>query len=112
MDGSVRDTGGVKVVPIPDACLNVKEPAKPPADCPKPLPIEQFDGLPEIELFDRTGDGTWHRLPHPSQGQTYDVADAADYVDPSTGAVLVRLVNDRQDQVNVFVSVAIEGNVR
>ena len=100
------------LAPIPDACLNVKAPAKPPVDCPKALPPDQFDGMPEVELFDRTGDGTWHRLPHLSQGQTYDVANPARYVDPATGAVLVRFVNDRQDPVNVFLSLAIQGTVK
>jgi hypothetical protein len=103
--------GGVKVDPISDACLDVKAPAKPPADCPKPLPPDQFDGVPEIELFDRT-DAVWHRLPHLQSGQTYDVADPAQYVDQSTGIALVRFVNDRQDPVNVYLNVAIEGVLR
>ena len=68
--------------------------------------------MPEVELFDRSGAGTWHRLPHLNQGQTYDVADAARYVDPSTGAVRVRFVNDRQDSVNVFLNLSIQGTVR
>jgi hypothetical protein len=33
-------------------------------------------------------------------------------VDPTTGTLLVRYVNDRQDQVGFSVSVAIEGTVR
>jgi hypothetical protein len=68
--------------------------------------------MPEVELFDRTGDGAWHRLPHLNQGQTYDVEDAAKYVDSTTGAVLVRFVNERQDPVNVFLSLSIEGTVK
>jgi hypothetical protein len=112
-DGSIGgDLGGVKVVPIPDACLNVKAPAKPPIDCPKELPADQFDGMPEVELFDRTGRGAWHRLPHLGDGRTYDVANPARYVDPATGAVLVRLVNDHQDPVNVFLSLSIQGTVK
>ena len=111
-DGSTSLAGGVRVEPIPDVCLDVKAPAKPPIDCPKAQPADQFDGIPEVELFDRTGDGTWHRLPHLTQGQTYDVADAARYVDPATGAVRVRFVNDRQDPVNVFLSLSIEGTVK
>jgi len=111
-DGFMNAGGGINVEPIPDACVDVKEPAKPPVVCPKPQPIDNFDGLPDIELFDRTGDGTWHRLPHLSQGQTYDVANAARYVDPSTGAVRVRFVNDRQDPVNVFLDLTIQGTVK
>ena len=68
--------------------------------------------MPEVELFDRTGAGTWRRMPHLTQGQTYDVSDAAKYVDPSTGAVLVRFVNDRQDPVSVFLGLTIEGTVK
>jgi hypothetical protein len=112
-DGSIGgNIGGVNVVPIPDACLNVKAPAKPPIDCPKALPADQFDGMPEVELFDRTGHGTWHRLPHLNDGRTYDLANPARYVDPATGAVLVRLVNDHQDSVNVFLSLSIQGTVK
>ena len=113
-DGSVRDTGGSAIAPIPDRCI--QDPTKAgkvlAKDCPKPLPIDQFDGMPELELFDRTGAGTWHRLPHMTQGQTYDVADAAKYVDPSTGAVLVRFVNERQDPVNVYFNLSIQGTVK
>jgi len=112
-DGSVfGNLGGVDVAPIPDACLNVKAPAKPPIDCPKERPADQFDGMPEVELFDRTGHGAWHRLPHLGDGRTYDVANPARYIDPATGAVLVRLVNDRQDSVNAFLSVSIQGTVK
>jgi hypothetical protein len=85
---------------------------KPRNDCPKPQPADQFDGIPEVEMFDRTGSGTWHRLPHLSMGQTYDVADATKYVDPATGAVLVRFVNDRQDPVNIYLNVSIQGTVK
>jgi hypothetical protein len=46
------------------------------------------------------------------QGQTYDLADPTRYVDPATGTLLVRYVNDNQDQVGFFVSVAIEGTIR
>jgi len=102
--------GGVKVAPIPDVCLDPK--AKHPADCPKPLPADNFDGIPEIEVFDRTGAGTWHRLPHMTMGQTYDLVSPARYADPETGAVLVRFVNERQDPVNMYLNVSIEGTVK
>ena len=45
-------------------------------------------------------------------GQTYDVADAARYVDPATGAVLVRFVNDRQDTASIFLNLSIQGTVK
>jgi hypothetical protein len=111
LDGIARDTGGLPIEPIPDACQDPDK-SKHPAICPKPLPDDQFDMLPELELFDRSGAGVWHRLPHLSQGTTYDLADPARYVDPSTGAVLVRFVNERQDPVNVFLTLSIQGTVR
>jgi hypothetical protein len=113
-DGSVADTGGLEVKPIPDICVAAPvKPAKPlPSACPSALPADQFDGMPELELFDRTGAGAWHRLPHLSMGRTYDVSDAARYVDPGTGSVLVRFVNERQDQVNAFLTLSIQGTVR
>ena len=92
------------VEPIPDACLNdrARRPM-PPTDCPKPLPADQFDGMPEVELFDSTG-GHWHRLPHLDAGPDRTMSPTpARYVDPTTGTVLVRFVNDRQDQVGSSV---------
>jgi hypothetical protein len=112
-DGSVRDVGGVAVEPIPEQCL--PDPTKATRlspDCPKPLPNDQFDGMPELELFDRTGAGRWQRLPHLTMGQTYDVGDPARYVDPVTGVVLVRLVNERQEPVNAYLNVSIQGTVK
>jgi hypothetical protein len=102
--------GGVKVEPIPDVCLDPK--AKHPTTCPLPQPADQFDGLPEVEVFDRTGTGSWHRLPHMQMGQTYDVANAERYADPGSGQVLIRFVNERQDPVNMYLSISIEGTVK
>jgi hypothetical protein len=102
--------GGVNVAPIPDVCLDPK--AKQPPDCPKPQPAGQFDGIPEIEVFDRSDAGAWHRLPHLTMGQTFDLSNPGRYADPGTGAVLIRFVNDRQDQVSIFLNVSIEGTVK
>jgi len=71
-----------------------------------------FDGIPEVELFDRTGDGSWVRLPHFVQGELYEVKEAQRYVDPASGTVLVRFVNDRQDGASFTFQVRIEGQVR
>jgi hypothetical protein len=115
-EGGIRDIGGIEIEPVPPVCVpdpaDVKPAPSAPAFCPAPKPPEQFDGLPELELFDRTGKGSWQRLPHLNENAVYDVADPARYVDPATGAILVRLVNERQDQVNAFVSVSIEGTVK
>lgn len=111
-EGLGRVEGGAPVEPIPPICL--PDPIENdvfPASCPRPLPADQFDGMPEVELFDRTGAGSWQRLPHLAMGRAYDVANPGRYVDPATGAVLVRLVNDRQDQVNAWLNLSIEGTV-
>ena len=68
------------------------------------------DGLPEVEVFDVAAQ-TWKRLPHLSQGTRYAVADPARYVDPTSGAALIRFVNDRTDQVGFQVDVAISGTI-
>ena len=40
------------------------------------------------------------------------LADPARYVDPASGTVLVRYVNDRQDNVGFSVDFSITGTVR
>ncbi|HUQ77348.1 MAG TPA: hypothetical protein VM427_00565 [Patescibacteria group bacterium] len=112
-DGAVRDSGGKPIEPIPDACLPDSTGADRlvPKDCPKPVPPDQADGRPEVEVFDRTGAGAWRRLPHLAESQVYDLADPQRYVDPGTGTVLVRLVNERQDQVNAYLNLSIQGTV-
>jgi len=102
--------GGIKVEPIPDICLDPK--AKHPAACPKPPRVDEWDGMPEVEIFDQTGAGSWHRLPHFGMGGTYDLVNPARYADPGTGAVLVRFVNDRQEQANIYLNMSIEGTVQ
>jgi hypothetical protein len=101
--------GGVKVQPIPDACLAESHV---PASCPKPLPADMNDGVPEVEVFDRTGSGSWHRLPHLTLSRTYDLSNAGRYADPASGSILVRFVNERPEPVNVGMTVSIEGNVK
>jgi hypothetical protein len=70
-----------------------------------------FDGLPEVELYDLTT-STWRRLPHMTGGSHYAVADPSHYVDPSTGSVLVRLINASNDSVGFQLDLAITGDVR
>jgi hypothetical protein len=70
-----------------------------------------FDGLPEVELFDLT-QSAWVRLPHLESGSRFAVAEPARYVDPASGQVLVRFVNDRNESVSFSLDVAITGNLR
>ena len=73
-------------------------------------PNAPFDGLPETEVLDRTT-GDWLRLPHLNGGTTYELKDPARYVDPATGTIQIRFVNDRVDSVGMSFSVALEGKV-
>ncbi len=70
-----------------------------------------FDGLPEVELYDLTTTA-WRRLPHLASGSRYAVADPARYVDPTTGTVLVRFINESGDQVGFSLDLSITGVVR
>ena len=76
-------------------------------DCETIVP----DGLPETELFDLTT-SAWVRLPHLNQTSRYSVADPARYVDPASGTVMIRFVNDVNEQVGFNVSLSIRGTVR
>jgi hypothetical protein len=83
-----------------------------PTDCLAPPPPDQFDGVPEVEVFDRTGDGAWRRLPHFQAGTAYDLDHPDRYVDPASGTIQVRFVNDHQDGVGISFLVSLEGTVR
>jgi len=104
--GDTIGGGGVVIAPLP--------PQQPcPSDscaAPSSDPNAQFDGLPETEVFDRTT-GDWLRLPHLNGGTTYELKDPAPYVDPATGTIQIRFVNDRVDSVGLSFSVALEGKV-
>ena len=45
-------------------------------------------------------------------GSLYEVADPERYVDPGSGTLLVRFVNDVQDGIGFNFQVRIEGEVR
>jgi hypothetical protein len=101
--------GGVVIKPLPplppDACdIN---------PCPAPSldPSAGFDGLPETEVLDRTT-GEWQRLPHLNGGTTYELKEPARYVDPATGTVQIRFVNDRIDSVGLSFTVVLTGTVK
>jgi hypothetical protein len=73
--------------------------------------IRDFDGLPEVELYDLAS-GEWRRLPHMDGGGRYEVADPARYVDTATGTVLIRYINEWAEQVGFNMDLAITGDVR
>jgi hypothetical protein len=45
-------------------------------------------------------------------GLRYAIAQPDHYVDPATGTVLVRFVNDRSDSVGFMLDIALTGNVK
>jgi hypothetical protein len=69
-----------------------------------------FDGLPEVELYDLTT-AEWKRLPHFDNGGRYAIAEPARYVDPATGTVLIRLVNDNSEGVGFSMDLSITGEL-
>ena len=93
------------------------EPISPLASIPEPCPDPPtgecaigFDGLPEVELFDLT-ESSWKRLPHLGGGSRYAVVEPERYVDPTTGTVLIRFVNDRNDGVGFSFDLSITGDL-
>jgi hypothetical protein len=103
----------VDVAPLPKA-----PPAQP--DCADPPPatckdgggvLNPGDGIPEVDLFDLES-RTWRRLPHLTMTQRSVVADPARFVDPASGTVLVRYVNERQDPIGAVPEITITGTVQ
>ncbi len=80
-------------------------------DCEPPEP-GQFDGMPDIDVFDLTGEGEWRRLPHLDPGQRYELADPDRYVEPTTGTILLRFVNENQEGVGFSFGVELTGDVQ
>ncbi len=69
------------------------------------------DGVPDLDILDvRTGD--WVALAHPSMGQAYALPDPTRWVDPGTGEIRVRIVNQTQDMLGFSLPLAITGTLR
>jgi hypothetical protein len=94
-----------EIEPLPE--LPPRCPNPPTAECAPAI----LDGLPEVEILDVVNQ-EWKRLPHLTPGPRYAVVDPANYVDPTTGTVLIRYVNDRMDGVGFSVDISITGNVQ
>ena len=76
------------------------------AGCSTPV-----DGLPDFDVLDvRTG--TWVQFAHVSAGQPYALPDATRWVNPTTGEVQVRFVNNSQNQIGFQFPVVIAGTIR
>lgn len=101
---------GQPIAPVPQPSDEPAPCEVPPCETDEPPP-QGFDGLPELEVLDLTT-GSWMRLPHMTQGVSYSLKDPAKYVDPSTGTIQVRFINERQDGVGISFSVSLEGTIR
>jgi hypothetical protein len=104
----VLGTGG-GVGPIPGGKAIEPLPTMP-EDCtdgqntfPEGCLARRDDLLPEIDVFDRTGEGTWVRLPRMASEASYTLANPTRYVDPVTGQLLVRFVNASPEVSNGFL---------
>jgi len=106
--GDAIGGGGVVIAPVPPGSPDPCDVAP----CPAPSidPNAPFDGLPETEVLDRTT-GDWQRLPHLNGGNVYELKEPTRYVDPATGTIQIRFVNDRVDSVGLSFSVVLEGKV-
>jgi hypothetical protein len=73
--------------------------------------VPPADGLPDVEVLDvHTGD--WVQFAHMAQGRAYSLPDPARWVDPASGEVQVKFVNERQDGIGFQFPVSISGTVR
>lgn len=102
----VPAAGSVALEPLASAPVTCKDASNTtPAGCVAP----RLDGIPEVDVFDIRG-GAWVRLPHLSQNASYALKDPARYVDPATGEVQFRFVNESADQgVGFQFQVSISG---
>jgi hypothetical protein len=103
---AVPAPGAAVLEPLATAPVTCKDPANTtPAGCVPP----RLDGIPEIDVFDVKA-GAWVRLPHLSQNASYTLKAPDRFVNPSTGAVQFRFVNDSADQgVGFQFQVSISG---
>jgi hypothetical protein len=107
--GNILPAEGKQITPLPSipvACTDAGNTT--PAGCVAP----RNDFLPEVEIFDLTGDGAWVRLPRLTAEAGYTLAEPARFVDAATGQILVRFVNDSPEAgVGFSFQIALEGDV-
>ncbi len=69
------------------------------------------DALPDIEVLD-VKTGTWVQFAHLTGSRPYELADAARWVDPTSGEIQVRFVNERPDPLYFQFIISVTGAVR
>jgi hypothetical protein len=101
--------GGKDIEPLaemPVACTDSNN------TLPKGCQARREDFLPEVEVFDRSGEGRWLRLPRLSSDTAYNLLNPQRYADPATGQVLIRFVNDNPElQAGFGFQLVLEGDV-
>jgi hypothetical protein len=100
---------GKAIEPLPAIPVTCTDPVK---GEPKGCVALRLDSLPEVEVFDRTGAGAWVRLPQMSAEATYSLANPTRYIDPTSGQVLVRFVNENSQGANFTFDLALIGAVQ
>ncbi len=100
--------GGKAVEPLPTipvSCTDVDN------ALPEGCEPRRDDFLPEVDVFNITS-GAWERLPRLLPDASYTLANPTSYVDPGTGQMLVRFVNDHPEaSVGFGFQVALVGEV-
>ncbi len=68
--------------------------------------------VPALEIFDRTDGGRWMRMQPLEPRGTYELEQPDRYVDPGSGTLLLRFVNEWHEGISFNVQVRIQGDVR
>ncbi len=115
--GGANDGGGVEPAPPTSEPAATPAPSGIPATGapvepvkPAPPPDQPDQGLPRLELFDREA-GAWREVQDLAPGKVLEIRGPGRFVDPASGTILVRLSNDRQDAVNLQLTVQLEGTM-
>ena len=108
--GGLLPAAGKEIQPLPSIPVTCIDAANTnPAGCQP----RRNDFLPEVEVFDLTGGGAWVRLPRLDAEAGYTLAEPGRYVDPSTGQMLVRFINEIPESgVGFTFQLAVEGDVK
>jgi hypothetical protein len=69
------------------------------------------DALPDIEVLD-VKTGAWVQFQHLTGSRPYELSDAARWVDPTSGEIQVRFVNERPDPLYFQFLISVTGAVR
>lgn len=106
--GNPIAVGGKAIEPLPEIPENCTDATN---TLPEGCVPRRDDFLPEVELFDLSL-GKWARLPVMVPDAGYTLSNPERFVDPGTGQVLVRFVNDNpESSVGFGFQLALDGEV-